>query len=231
MTRISRLILIFSVAFTVFFITPAFLNAQFGAYPLMKVADVFDLLTPLVLLPLYWLLFTECCQRAPSRSEKLIFVALSGLWAMGQGMHLAANSIGHLLSEGNDVYILTYFYDEVLSHYIWHSGVAGLAILLLIRGWQDINTEAKEAAWPLILAGVIHGFTLFAIFMEGGTVPLGLPFVVILALVMLIWGRAKFRTQPMLFFTLVYSILALLFIAGWCLYWGGCPEPSQVGII
>ena len=79
MSRSSRLILVFSIVFTVFLITPGFLNAQFGAYPLMKWADVFDLLTPLVLLPLYWLLFTECCEGAPNRRENLIFLVLSGL--------------------------------------------------------------------------------------------------------------------------------------------------------
>ena len=117
MPKSSRLILVFSVTFTFFLIMPTFLKAKFEAFPLMEWADVFDLLTPLVLLPLHWLLFTECCQKTPSRRENLIFVCLSGLWAMGQGMHLAANSIGHLLTKGNDVYTLTYFYDEVLNMY------------------------------------------------------------------------------------------------------------------
>ena len=79
----------------------------------MKWADVYGLLTPVILLPLYWLLFVNCCGKTPGQRENLIFMALAGLWAMGQGMHLVANSIGHLLEKGGDVYTLTYFYSEV----------------------------------------------------------------------------------------------------------------------
>ena len=56
MSRLSRLILVFSVLFAVFFMGPPLPGVQFGPYPLMKVAELFDLLTPLILIPLYWLL-------------------------------------------------------------------------------------------------------------------------------------------------------------------------------
>jgi hypothetical protein len=56
MKRLSFLSLVFAILFAVFFLGPPFLNMQFSLYPLMKIADVFDLLTPLVLIPLYWLL-------------------------------------------------------------------------------------------------------------------------------------------------------------------------------
>jgi len=55
-SRLSRLILVFSVLFAVFFMGPPLPGVQFGPYPLMKVAELFDLLTPLILIPLYWLL-------------------------------------------------------------------------------------------------------------------------------------------------------------------------------
>ena len=54
---LSRYILIFAVAFAVFVMGPPFLGYKFSPYPPMHAADVLDLLTPLVLLPLYWLLF------------------------------------------------------------------------------------------------------------------------------------------------------------------------------
>lgn len=66
MSALGRTILIFSLAFTVFIIGPAFMGSQFGPYPLMKWGDVFDLLTPMALLPLYWLMFVTCCQETPS---------------------------------------------------------------------------------------------------------------------------------------------------------------------
>ena len=55
MKRLSFLVLVFAILFAVFFIAPPLLSQQFSPYPLMKMGDVFDILTPLVLLPLYWL--------------------------------------------------------------------------------------------------------------------------------------------------------------------------------
>ena len=52
MSRLTRLILAFSVAFAVFFVGPPVLSSQFGPHPLMKRGDVLDLLTPLVLISL-----------------------------------------------------------------------------------------------------------------------------------------------------------------------------------
>jgi len=52
MSRLTRLILVFSVAFAVFFVGPLVLSSQFGPYPLMKLGDVLDLLAPVVLIPL-----------------------------------------------------------------------------------------------------------------------------------------------------------------------------------
>jgi hypothetical protein len=93
MSALERTILIFALAFAVFFISPAYMADQFETYPLMKWGDIFDLLTPLVLLPLYWLMFETCYEVEPCKHESLVFVALAALWAMGHGMHLAANSI------------------------------------------------------------------------------------------------------------------------------------------
>ncbi len=54
-------------------------------------------------------------------------------------MHLAANSISHLMEEmkHSDAYTLTHFYDEVLSHSLWHVGIVGLSALLLYRQWRN----------------------------------------------------------------------------------------------
>src|SRR5690349_2235813 len=117
MTRLARLTLIFAVIFAVLIITPAFLSSQFGPYPLLKVGDVTDVLTPIILLPLYWLLFRIDDDRAFSVREVLVFLVFTAVWAEGHGVHLGANSIGHLLeSEKNtDAGQLTHFYDEILG--------------------------------------------------------------------------------------------------------------------
>jgi len=127
MKRLPVLILTFAIAFLVFFFGPPLLGKPFSPYPLMKIADVFDIFTPLVLLPLYWLLY-RLGQKEPLKLPGIIaFFVFAAFWAEGQGMHLSANSIGHLLKgiESSDIYKLTYFYDEVLGHYLWHLGMVG----------------------------------------------------------------------------------------------------------
>jgi hypothetical protein len=233
MKRLSFLSLVFAILFAVFFLGPPFLNMQFSLYPLMKIADVFDLLTPLVLIPLYWLLYRLNQDKLLTPSGTIIFIVLAAFWVEGQGMHLAANSIGHLLRdiEGSDAYRLTYFYDEVLSHYIWHFGIMGLSALLLWHQWRHPFSEENAVMWPLILAGVIHGFTVFAIVIEAGTALIGAPFAFLVTIWGWIWGSKRMGQQPLLgFFLISYTLATILFI-GWAVYWGGLPQFSQVGII
>ncbi len=233
MSRLHRLILVFSVAFAVFFMGPPVLETQFGPYPLMKLGDVFDLLTPLLLIPLYWLLYQVGQEKKPSLGEGVAFMVLAALWVQGQGMHLAANSIGHLLEEmtGSDASILTSFYDEVLSHYLWHLGVVGLSALLLIRQWQNPFTGERSSPGIVVLAGIIHGLTFFAIVVEGETALLGIPFAIAVTMAGLVWGRHKLREEPLLLFFLFSYVVAMLFFAGWGIYWGGLPEFSELGLI
>ncbi len=233
MKRLSALILVFAIAFAVFFVGPPFLGKTFGPYPLMKVADVFDILTPLVLLPLYWLLYRVSQKKPISLSGMIVFFVFAAFWAEGQGMHLSANSIGHLLKgmENSDIYKLTNFYDEVLGHYLWHLGIVGLSAFLIFRQWQNPIIEEQTPLWPLVLAGVIHGFTFPLIVLEGRTVPLGVTFAVLAVLFGLIWGRKKMRKQPVATFFFVSYAVATLFFLGWGIYWGGLVEPSKVGFI
>ncbi len=233
MKRLPVFILVFAVAFTVLFMAPPFLTGQFGLYPLMKVGDLSDIFTPLILIPLYWRLFRLETDKSPGFKENLVFLLVAALWVEGQGMHLAANSIGHLLkgTEGSDFYQLAYFYDEVLSHYLWHFGIAGLAALVIYRQWRNPFAEGQPVSWLTILAGVIHGFTFFVIVVEGTTTPLGVPFAVLLTLFGLIWGRKKFRRQPLLLFFFITGAVATLLFVVWGIYWHGLPEFSKVGII
>jgi len=161
------------------------------------------------------------------------FLVFAAFWAAGQGMHLAANSIGHLLKgmESSDIYKLTYFYDEVLSHYLWHLGVVGLSAIIIFRQWKYPFAGEKAPLWLITLAGVIHGFSFFSIVLEGGTAPLGITFSVLVILFGLIWGRKRMSQQPLLiFFFISYAIAIILFI-GWGIYWRGLPQFSEVGII
>jgi hypothetical protein len=233
MQRLARFTLIFAILFAVFIVSPAFLSKQFALYPLMKNGDVFDLLTPLVLIPIYWSLFQISRDSKPSQNETIVFLILAALWVEGQGMHLAGNSIGHLTKDiaGSDVETLTHFYDEVLSHYLWHVGLVGLSALLIYRQWKNPFVNERSGLGFAIAAGIIHGFNYFISIVEAATAPLGVPFALLVVIFALVWGRGKLRQQPILAFFFVTYLVATLFFLGWGLYWGGLPEFSKVGII
>ncbi len=232
MKRSSGLVLVLAFLSVVFFLMLIFLRIPFFPYPLMSYQDAFDVLTPLVLIPVYWLLYKNVtCNRSTQRSE-LGFMVFASFWAAGQGMHLSANSIDNLIENmakqaaiditGTKIFTLVYFYDEYLSHYLWHIGVIGLAALLLYESWRHPSDETTN--WRLVApAAVLYGFLLFCIFLEGNTLPMGLPFIAAVTLIVLLAGRQKIATQPVVAFFFASCALALLMIAGWWLYWGCLP--------
>jgi hypothetical protein len=240
MKRVSFLTLGFALLFTIFLLLLIFFRTPFPPYPLMSYQDAFDLLTPLVLIPIYWLLFRYSADGDSRLAEEIAFMVLAAIWVLGHGMHLVANSVNNLaesLAKGGsiditrtDIYTLLYFLDEHLSHYLWHGGILGLAALLSYREWRR-PTRFKIVWWATILAGFIQGFTYFCIILEGQTVPMGFPFVILFTLITLIWGRKKLDQRPLLTFFSAACVVALLLFAGWGLYWGGFPEFSAVGLI
>ena len=240
MKRLSLLTLLFSILSLVFIILLILLRFRFGPYPLVSYQDVFDVLTPLVLIPVYWLLFRSSSSQPASLAEDLAFMVLAALWAQGQGLHLSANAIDNLI-EGlarsrvldimsTDVYRLTYFFDEGLGHYLWHLGTLGLAALLVYHEWRR-PAGVTTTWWAAIVAGLIYGFCFFCIFLEGQTVVLGLPFAVALVGLTLLRGRARLSQQPVLAFFFVTCLVAVVLFAGWGAYWHGFPQFSDVGLI
>jgi hypothetical protein len=239
MKNLSLLTLVFAVLSAVFFLLLIFFRTPFPLYPLMSYQDALDLLTPLVLIPIYWLLFKLAVGQGPILWEEIAFMVLAAVWVEGQGMHLAANAIDNLIENlagdqvidilGTDIYRLTYFIDEHLSHYLWHIGVVGLAALLMYRDWRR-PAGIATCWWAVILGGVIYGFTLFCIFLEGQTVALGLPFVLIVTLLGLAWWRKLLGQKPLLAFFTVSCLAAAALFVGWGLYWGGFPQFTEVGL-
>jgi hypothetical protein len=175
----------------------------------------------------------------PRPAEEIAFMVLAALWAMGHGMHLAANSISNLIDAlpeprafnaiWPDIHNLTYFLDEHLSHYAWHGGVLGLAALLIYREWRQPGKIATSW-WPISIAALIYGFTYFCIVLEGQTVPLGLPFAIVICLLGLTWGRQRLRHQPLLAFFFLSCSSAAILLAGWGLYWRGFPQFTDIGL-
>jgi hypothetical protein len=219
---------VFALAFAGFIILPGLLGQPFPLYPLAHWADALDLVTPLVLIPLYWLLYQ---QLTGGKGASMAFLLLAALWVEGQGMHLAANSISNLLGSGaSNVHQLVHFYDEVLSHYLWHLAIIGLSLLLLIRA--SAPAEAASVHWALIgPAAALYGFTYFVAINEGGTVPLGLPAAALVVLWLAVSRRQEIRRHNLIgFFAAGYGLSLILFLA-WFLIWGGFPEFSEVGLI
>lgn len=226
------LIFLFAVSFTVFIVLPAFLGQPLPQYPLIHFADVFDILTPLALIPLYWLLFTDAGRVPRTLTLAIMFLVLSTIWVEGQGMHLSANSIGNLLGSGSrDIHTIVHFYDEVLSHYLWHAGIIGLSMLLTVVP-PEPTAHAAPIGWRIVLpSAVLYGITFFLAINEGGTVPLGFPIAILLPIALMALKRRQLRSHNLVAFFFVGYVVAALFFLGWFAYWGGFPEFSEVGII
>jgi hypothetical protein len=225
----SSNLLVFAAAFTFFFFAPAFLSSSFPLSPLMKNGDALDLLTPLVLIPLYWVLFSGASSTPVDRRGMLAFLILASLWVLGHGMHLVANSIGHQLDALKDTpaYTLTYFYDEQLSHYLWHLGIFGLTALIMVRSW---NAQAGKPAnrTLLLLSVILYGFAFASITLEGQTWPVGLPFALLAGVTPLLVRRSEFWNRPVLAFFTLAHLLAVVMMIVWAVIQGGFIEPSDV---
>jgi hypothetical protein len=240
MKRLSFLTLIFAILSLIFFLALVFLRTSFSLYPLMSYQDALDLLTPLILIPIYWLMFKYASEKPPRLAEELAFLSFTVIWVLGHGMHLAANSINNLAVKlagdqeidilGTNIYALTYYYDERLSHYLWHIGILGMVGLLVYCEWRS-PAGTQTVWWATLLGGIIYGFTYFCIFLEGQTILLGLPFALVFTLITLLWGRQKLANHPLLAFFFTSCLLATILFVGWGLYWGGFPEFSEVGLI
>jgi hypothetical protein len=240
MKHLSVLTLMFAVLSLVFISLLVFIRSKFPLYPLVSYQDVFDVLTPLVLIPIYWLMFRFAVNERPGRAEEIAFLVLAVIWVEGHGMHLSANSIDNLIDalarnpatniKGSDVYRLVFFFDERLGHYIWHLGMLGLAALLIYL--ERVHAvDSVTNWWSSIAAGIVYGFTYFCIFIQARTVFLGLPFAIIVVLIALLLDRKKLARRPLLAFFFVAFLVAIILIGGWWLYWGGLPQFTTVGLI
>ncbi len=240
MKRLSILTLVFAVFTLAFILVVVFLRIRFPLYPLVSYQDVVGVLPPVVFIPLYWLLFKHAGDAKTRLGQEIVFMVLAALWVEGQGMHLSANSIDNLIEslarnqviniKATDIYRLTFFFDERLSHYMMHVGMLGLAALLIYREWR--NPAGAPTLWQAVIpAGILYGFSYFCLFIEGQTVALGLPFGLITVLLAVIWGRGKLAQRPVLAFFLVTSLVAVLLFTGWGLYWGGFPQFSDVKLL
>lgn len=241
--------LTYGAALTAFIILPALFPSVYGPYRFLRWGDIIDLFTPLVVLPLAWWLFRVAAHERPHGWETVLFVAFAGLWASGQGMHLAANAIGHSVdvlasfrdyASGifgmalNDVETLTHDLDEVVSHYIWHIGVLGLAAITMLRALRATGRFGIERwSWGVLGIGAgLYGFTFFISIIEAATTPMTVPGALVLFVGGVGVARTRIGSRPVLAFFLVAFALALILCFAWAAMNGWrLPEFSEVGLI
>ena len=70
MKRMSLLTLVFAILSLIFFLGLVFLRTPFSLYPLMSYQDALDLLTPLILIPIYWLMFKYASGKPPEPGRR-----------------------------------------------------------------------------------------------------------------------------------------------------------------
>lgn len=221
--RVGLLCLVFGAAYALFIVAPPFLVYRFAPYPLLFVGDVVDLATPIVLVPLSWLLYRAASPTQPSTLGIVAFLIFAAVWAQGQGMHLGANAINHLVeTETGDLATLVDDLDEGLSHYLWHAALLLISALTIARGIRGSSYRLPGRQWvALVVGAVLFGATFFAMVVEGGTWPLTLPVAALLAGMGALWpGGMRSSTPAVTFFVLAYSLaIALTFawaaINGW----------------
>jgi hypothetical protein len=228
--------LAYGAVFAVFIIVPAFLRGPFPPLPILGWAEAFDLVTPFAVVPLAWILALRAAPGPPSVALIFALLAATLLWAQGQGMHLGANAIGHLVEEshGLELGALVELFDEELSHFIWHAGVIGLAGIIAGREfWSVAGPTVPRAAWlAAVGGGILFGATFFMMIVEGRTAVIGIPAAAVLGILPFVIRRRALGRLPITTFTATGFLLAMALTAVWFTINGGTlPEFSDVGII
>ena len=234
MRRNWPLLTAFSIAYAFFLTAPAVFHQEFPLRTDMEWGDVLDIPTPFIVFGFVWLLVRRTIGTVDALvAFPLLLIAL--VWTQGQGMHLASNSIGHQLAEGESGTLpdLIYFYDEQLSHYIWYLGVAALPGFLLIVMWRDRALAGKWSPFAVLPGALLYGLVVGIDVIEAAVVPMALPAFVLTAVLAayLYRSTSRLRGVELFAFTGVSVLVALGVLLGWGAYHGGWPEPSDLGLI
>jgi hypothetical protein len=153
-----------------------------------------------------------------SRATWTLFWFAAVLYTQGQGIHLAANSVGNAVPGEHEP---AHLWDETVGHYLWYIGfwlmVAALAATLSER-------RPRGGVGAHLLA-LLVGFTTFTNSIEGQTPILGIAVSVLFAA----WGLVTRDGLGRLLLT-AYGFALLLF-AVFGFWQGGFPEFSELGWI
>ena len=234
--RLPAALLAYAIALAAFLIVPPYLKASVGPPEAFTLQEAVDLMTPLVVIPLAWLVFDLA--GGLGRRGMIAFLVLTALWVEGQGIHLAANAIGDAFSHpaAEEFYQtvpgeLDLWLDETLSHWMWHAAWVGLSILILAAATRGASGAPRRASVMAVVAALIYGVTFFLVSVEGATTLLGVP----ASILFLAWCGAAARRglvrQPVVTFFLVSACVTLIGYVAWgTLNDWTLPEFSKVGL-
>jgi hypothetical protein len=240
--RLTLWLFTYAFVYAFFHILPSFLNYEIKN--LLMIADVFDILTPFVMIFVLYRIYLMMLPHArinsslSVKSVALIILILGAItFVEGHGMHLSANAIARHLTPSKDLslFALDYSFDEILGHIFWDSGIIILSLGIILVGFHiDQKKLSRPKQGLIILAALIYGFTYFVNAVEGQTVFFTLPLAV--AIPMAIWWTARqkriqFSRNPVLSLFLLSYIVALGLFLVWGIWHKGFPEFSELGWI
>ena len=234
--RLPLALLAYAFALALFLVVPPFLKTSVGPPVGFTLQEAVDLFTPLVAIPLAWLVVVLA--GGVGRLGTFTFLVLAAAWVEGQGIHLAANAIGDAFPAGGaEAFYATvpgdldHWLDEVLGHWLWHGAWVGIALLQFAAGRRAVAGPGPGAMRIATFAGLVIGATFFLVTVEGVTTPLGIP----CSIAILAWTIIELRRgpagRPVVAFSLASAATTLAGYAAWATLNGGAlPEFSKVGL-
>ena len=234
--RLPAALLAYAVALAAFLLVPPYLKASVGPPQAFTLQEAADLLTPLVVIPLAWLVFELV--GGFGRRGLAAFLVIAALWVEGQGIHLAANAIGDAFShDAAEAFYQTVpgdldlWLDETLSHWMWHAAWVALSILVLAAATRGPLVPPARTSVTAVMAGLVHGATFFVVSVEGVTTLLGIPASILILAWSVLAGRRGLARQPVVTFFIATTVVTILGYLGWgALHNWTLPEFSKVGL-
>lgn len=234
--QLSAALLAYAMALAAFLLVPPYLKASVGPAAGFTWQEAADLLTPLVVIPLAWLVLD--LTGGLGRRGLVGFLVIAALWVEGQGIHLAANAIGDAFArDAAEAFYQTQpgeldlWLDETLSHWMWHGAWLALSILLLAAATRGSVVPPDRPSATAATAGGVHGVTFFLVSVEGVTTLFGIPASIMILAWCLVAGRGGHSRRPVVTFFLVSTVVTLLGYVGWAaLNQWTLPEFSRVGL-
>jgi len=235
--RLPAALLAYSFALAALLLIPPYLKASVGPPQAFTLQEAADLLTPLVVIPLAWLVFDLA--GGLGRRGLVAFLVIAALWVEGQGIHLAANAIGDAFPGDTAQAFyrtvpgdLDLWLDETLSHWMWHAAWVALSLLMLAAATRDPVVPPDRTSAKAAVAGLVYGATFFLVSVEGVTALLGIPASILILAWCVVAARRGLVRKPVFTFFVVATVVTLVGYVGWgALNGWTLPEFSKVGLL